>query len=86
MYITVIHDISDPGKFSDVVRSATAAGFPEGIVLHSSYPSADGTRNTCLWEADTVDAVRDLVEPAVGEFSKNEYFEVNADHSIGLPG
>jgi len=86
MYITVIHNISDPEKFSEVVRSATTAGFPEGIVLHYSYPSADGRRSTCLWEADTVDTVRDVVEPAVGEFSNNEYFEVDADHSIGLPG
>jgi len=86
MYITVIHDISDPKNFAEVVRSATSAGFPDGIVLHSSYPSANGTRSTCLWEADTVDAVRDLVEPAVGEFSKNEYFEVSADNALGLPG
>jgi hypothetical protein len=86
MYVTVIHDISDPGKFWEVVRSATSAGFPEDIVLHSSYPNASGTRNTCLWEADTVDAVRDLVEPAVGEYSRNEYFEVDADNAIGLPG
>ena len=50
------------------------------------YPSASGTRNICLWEADTVDAVRDLVESAVGEFSRNEYSEVNADNAIGLPG
>lgn len=86
MYITAIHDISEPEKFSEVVRSATAAGFPEGIVLHSSYPSVDGTRSTCLWEADTVDTVRGVVEPAVGEFSKNEYFEVSTDLAIGLPG
>jgi hypothetical protein len=86
MYITVIHDISDPEKFSEAVQSATAAGFPDGITLHCSYPSANGTRSTCLWEADTVDAVRDLVEPAVGEFSNNEYFEVSTDHALGLPG
>ena len=85
MYVTVIHDISDPGKFWEVVRSATSTGFPEGIALRSMYPSASGTRNICLWEADTVEAVRDLVEPAVGEFSKNEYFEVSTDKALGLP-
>jgi hypothetical protein len=86
MYVTVIHDIYDSEKFWEVVRSATSAGFPEGIALRSMYPSASGTRNICLWEADTVDAVRDLVESAVGEFSRNEYSEVNADNAIGLPG
>jgi hypothetical protein len=86
MCITAIHDISDPGKFWDVVRSATSAGFREGIALRSMYPNASGTRNLCLWEADTVDAVRGLVEPAIGEFSKNEYFEINTDLATGLPG
>lgn len=49
------------------------------------YSSASGTRSICLWKADTVNAVRDVIEPAVGEFSKNEYFEVSTDNAIGLP-
>ncbi len=86
MYITATHEISDPGKFWEVVRSAASEGFPDGIALRSMYPSASGTRAVCLWEAETVDAVRDLVEPALGQFSRNEFFEVSRDNAIGLPG
>ncbi len=85
MYVAVIHDISDTKGFWEVVRSATSAGFPDGVALRSMYPNASGSRNICLWEADTVDAVRDVVEPAVGQFSKNEYFEVSTDKAMGLP-
>jgi hypothetical protein len=85
MYITAIHEISDPGKFWKVARSATVEGFPAGITLHNTFPNATGTRAVCLWQADTVDAVRDLVDSAVGQYSTNEYFEVNADNAMGLP-
>ena len=39
----------------------------------------------CLWEAETVDAVRDLVDSVVGQFSQNEYFEVSKETALGLP-
>ena len=84
-YIVAVHDISDPDRFWS---AADASQFPEGIALHSSYPSGDGTRATCLWEADSVDAVRELVESATGDASANEFFEVNTGHPgvVGLPG
>lgn len=49
------------------------------------YPSASSTRAVWLWEADTVDAVRDLVELAGGEFGRNEFFEISRNNAIGLP-
>lgn len=85
MYITAIHEISNPEKFWEVARSAISDGFPTGITLHNSLPNATGTRAVCLWEADTVDSVQNLVDSAVGQHSKNEYFEINADNAMGLP-
>jgi hypothetical protein len=85
MYITAIHEISNPEKFWEVARSAISDGFPAGITLHNSLPNATGTRAVCLWEADTVDSVQNLVDSAVGQYSKNEYFEINADTAMGLP-
>lgn len=49
---------------------------PPTIKLHHTFPSMDGTRAVCVWEADSIDRVRDFVESAVGQFSRNEYFEV----------
>ena len=85
MYITAIHEISDPEKFWEVARAATSEGFPAGITLHNTFPNDTGTRAVCLWEADTVDSVRDLVDSAVGQYSRNEYFKINADNAMGLP-
>ncbi len=50
--------------------------FPAGIALHSTFAHADGTKAVCLWQAASVDEVQDLVDSAVGQFSRNEYFEV----------
>ncbi len=87
MYVTAIHQITDPEKFRQGVRAATppASEFPAGIVLHSMFSNPDDTKAVCLWEAETVDAVRDLVASVVGQFSQNEYFEVNKETALGLP-
>jgi hypothetical protein len=55
------------------------------VRVHSAFPNPDGTRAVCLWEADSVQAVKDTVENLVGEVSRNEYFEVATQDAIGLP-
>ncbi len=59
--------------------------FPGGIALHSTFAHADGTKAVCLWQAASVDEVQDLVDSAVGQFSRNEYFEVSKETAMGLP-
>ena len=83
MYVTVIHDISDPDQFWG--RSDQLASMPEGLQVRSSYPNDDGTRAVCLWEGDSEQAVKDAVEGLVGDVSTNEYFGVNPQNAIGLP-
>jgi hypothetical protein len=82
VYVSVIHTINDPSQFWSTAESAE---FPDGVSLHSSLPSSDGSKAACLWEADSVDAVRETVEQTVGDFSSNEYFEVDAERAQGLP-
>jgi hypothetical protein len=55
------------------------------IVLHGAFSNPDDTKSACLWAAETVDAVRNLVDSAVGQFSQNEYFEVSTETALGLP-
>jgi hypothetical protein len=81
-YIVAIHEVSDPQRFWG---AADSAELPPGITLHASYPREGGTRAVCLWEADSVDAVRDLIEGATGDASRNEFFEVDTTHA-GLRG
>ena len=33
----------------------------------------------CIWEGESVEAVREVVEGAVGAWSENEYFEMHVD-------
>ena len=84
-YIVAIHDISDPERFWGAADPSQE--FPAGIALHSSYPRAGGTRAVCLWEADSADTVRNLIESVTGDSSRNEFFEVDPQHPnvLGLP-
>jgi hypothetical protein len=81
VYIAAIHSISNPEKFWDAAQTTS---IPEGVTLHSTYPNADGTRAVCLWEADSLEDVRTLVDGAVGDSSDNEFYEVGAN-AQGLP-
>ena len=83
MKIGVIHRISDP-------ESAQAKGQSlfephEGVQLLQFCPSQDFSMAMCIWEADSVDAVRDLVDPTLGDTSAQTYYEVNAEQAVGLP-
>jgi hypothetical protein len=82
MYVEVLHTIHDPEKFW---RPDLADLIPEGVTLHQALPNADGTRAACLWEADSQEEVKKVVEDNVGDVSDNEYFEVNAQNAQGLP-
>jgi len=48
-------------------------------------PSADGTRGVCVFNSDSVNTVRNLVEGAAGKVSSNEYYAINEDNAQGLP-
>ena len=85
MYIVVLHKISDPKKFWETAQ-ASIPNLPAGIKVHCVLPNADGSKSVCLWEADSLDTVKNLIEDSVGDVSKNRYYEVNAESAIGLPG
>jgi hypothetical protein len=80
MYVIAIHSISDPKAFW-----GGQLDLPEGTTLPCVLPNGDGTRGVCIFESDSVDTVRNLVESAAGQISTNEYFQVNAQNALGLP-
>jgi hypothetical protein len=82
VHVGVIHRISDPERFEAAEQRALEAGLPEGFSLpiHASTP--DHTTAICIWQGESVEAVKELVESVVGEYSENEYFEMEVD---GLP-
>jgi hypothetical protein len=82
MYILVQHTISDPPEFWNAADPTTLS--PKAK-LHHTFPTPDGTRATCLWEADTVEGLRNLLEPVVGRVSRNEYMAVENRDGFGFP-
>jgi hypothetical protein len=84
MFISVIHRISDPDAFGATAASA-AKDIPSNLKLHQTVTSSDRSTAICLWEAASVDSVRDLLDPLFGHVCKNEYIQIDPSSSMGLP-
>ncbi len=82
MYVGVIHRISDPKGFEAAEAKALEAGLPDGVALPIHAATPDHTTGICIWEGDSIDAVRGVVESVVGPYSTNEYLELQVD---GIP-
>jgi hypothetical protein len=83
MKIGVIHRISDPETAQS--RGQTLFEEHEGVQLLQFCPSQDFREATCIWEASSVDTVRDLVDPTLGDASDQTYFAVATEQAVGLP-
>jgi hypothetical protein len=84
MYVLVHHTITDPAQFWATAQAALP-NIPDGLTLHHTIPARDGTRATCLWEAESVRAVRDYLEPALASSSRNEYSEAENRDGVVVP-
>jgi hypothetical protein len=82
MFIMVQHTISEPASFWNAADPNTLS--PQ-IKLHHTFPTPDGTRAVCIWEAASVDAVRNLLEPLLERISRNEYFAVENREGFARP-
>jgi hypothetical protein len=80
MKVVAIHSISDPEAFW-----GGQLDLPDGTTLPTAAASDDGTRGVCIWESDSVDTVRNLVDGATSAISKNEFFAIDQERSQGLP-
>lgn len=84
MYIVVNHEINDASSFWAMAKSATA-GLPANLRLHHTFPSQDGRRAVCVWEADSIEAVRGFLDPATAGVARNEYFDTPNKEGISVP-
>jgi hypothetical protein len=84
MFVAVQHTIQDPeafwGKAGEIVPN-----LPGHVKLHQCFPNKDGTRGICIWEGESVKAIQLYLDGQVGQFSSNDYFEVENKDSIALP-
>ena len=85
MHVVVQHRINDPERFFSGDPQEIAESGPSGVRGRQFFPSTDRTTAVCLWEGDSIDAVRDYVDSLTGDSSQNTYFEVNTEYAMGLP-
>jgi hypothetical protein len=84
MYILVQHTISDPATAWGRAQQCLSS-LPSHLKLHHSIPTPEGKTAVCIWEADSVGALRDYLDPMLGPAAKNEYFEVVNKEGVALP-
>lgn len=90
MFVGVKHQISDPQTFFGIAKQALGS-LPQGVTLHLGLPNDSGSSCICVWEAPSVDVVRNLIEQNMGHVSTNEYFEIKnamgvSTMALGIPG
>ena len=79
MFVTVIHRIHDPKGFQEAEAKALEGGLPTSVALPIHAATHDHRLGICIWEGESVAAVRDVVEGAVGPYANNEYYEMEVD-------
>lgn len=84
MFVSVIHRITDPDRFFAMASNA-AQDIPSDLRLPQSISNADRSTTICLWEAPSVERVREFLEPLTAGICKNEYAQVDPALSSGLP-
>lgn len=85
MDVVVQHRITDPEKFFSMDPDEVVGGGPPGVQGRQFFPSQDRSAAVCLWEADSIDTLRDYLDPALAGVSENTYFEVDRERAMGLP-
>ena len=84
MYIIVNHVVKAPNNFWALVAEKMN-DIPSHLIFHSIFPSRDLMKAVCVWEAESIDVVKEFLDRTFGDFSRNDYFEVNTASAIGLP-
>jgi hypothetical protein len=78
MYVAIAHQVKDAQAFlSQGERLTDPSTAPPGVVPRQFCPDKDLSVTTCVWEAGSVEAVRDYVDSTLGDARNNRYFEIN---------
>jgi len=83
MFIVVEHTITNPDVFFGLAAKVGEA--PSGIKALQFLPSVSKDRAVCLWQANSVDALKNFLESLSAESSRNTYYAVDSTKAMGLP-
>lgn len=83
--IVAQHRINDPEKFFGLTAEVTENS-PAGVRPRQFCPSEDRTQAVCLWEAPSLDTLREYLDSIAGtDVTENSYFVINEEYAFGLP-
>lgn len=83
MFVAIHHEIHDQGLFKEKVNQMAPP--PESLRRHQFFTATDLTRAACLWEAPSVEELRDYIDPSLLPASTQTYFPVYEARAVGLP-
>lgn len=86
MKIVVNHKINDIAGFWQSAQQHLP-NLPEMGVskVIQVIPSQDMSEATCLWDAESIEALDKYLRDKVGNMSQETYHNVNEENAIGLP-
>lgn len=84
MFVVVLHDIKDANTFFGSAETVVG-GSPKGVKAVQFFPSNDKDKAVCLWEAPSVEVVKNYLEGKIGSASRNTYYAVDSKIAMGLP-
>ena len=89
MHVGIYHLINDTQKWEQTKQSVMskiqAGTLPAGLKPVCFLPGTNQKTTFCVWEGDSVDAVKKFIDRETGAAARNEYFEVDTKNAIGLP-
>jgi DNA polymerase/3'-5' exonuclease PolX len=89
MHALIHHTVNDTAKWEQstqrIMSMIEQQKLPQGLKPLEFLPSVDGRKAACVWEADSLKALKEFVERETGAAARNDYFEINVEHAIGLP-
>ena len=85
MYVVVQHQVTDQAKFWPTDVAQYAAMTPPQFRLHHTFAGTDGSRAVCVWETESLEALRDWLDPFTAGASVNAYFAAVNREGVAIP-
>jgi hypothetical protein len=85
MHVVVHHRITDREKFLATSPQDIAGNAPPSAQLRHFLPARDVSAADCLWDVESVETLRDYLDPATRGICQNTYFEVASESAMVIP-
>ena len=89
MQVAIHHTINDTRKWEQtkqrVMSKIQSGTLPAGLKPVLLIPGTNHKITFCVWEADSIEAVKKFIDAESGSAARNEYFEVDTQNAMGLP-